>query len=216
MRICDSLQVGVQVDMPCLEQDDDGVFSLRLLIFPSPAPPSLSFSISYLHILTILLVPTSMPSTRKTIKKMSNSLIRSKKSTRFLDPLFGSPLCSPTERWRNFVDRTEGTDDDDMISILTMETIDDNMGAGRTLFKYFFRPAGLSLERLLNKILGPALATPFAIGCQLQHFIQYDFQWPMVPYPFRNPLRTIVWSLEQKCGGRGTVSGLKRLFRLCR
>lgn len=214
MWIWDSLQVGVQVDMPCLEQDDDGVFLLRLLIFPSPASPSLSSSINYLHILTLLLVPTSMLS--KTLKGMSNSRFRSKKSTRSLDPLFGSPLCSPTERWRNLVDHTQGTDDDDMISILTMETIDDNMGAGRTLFKYFFRPAGLSLERLLNKILGPTLATPYAIGCQLQHFIQYDFQWSMVPVPFRNPLRTIVWLLEQKCGGMGTVSGLERLFRICR
>lgn len=146
---------------------------------------------------------------------MPNYLLRRKKPTRFLDPLVASPLCSPTERWRSSVEQTEGTDDD-VISILTMETIDDNIGAGRTLSKYFFRPAGLRLERLLNKILGPTLAPPAAIGCQLQHFIQYDFQWAIVPFLFGDPLHSIIGRIEQKCGGKGTISGLERLFRFCR
>lgn len=151
----------------------------------------------------------------KTHKKMPKYLFPGKKLTGFLEPPDGLPLYSPTERWRNSVDRTESTDDD-MISILTMETIDDNIGAGRTLSKYFFRPAGLSLERLLNKIIGPKLAPPTAIGCQLQQFIQYDFQWAIVPFLFGEPLNTIIGRLEQKCGGMGAISGLERLFRLCR
>lgn len=154
----------------------------------------------------------------KTLKSVSKSLFGRNESTIFLDPLTGSSLRSPTERWRNSVDHIEVVDDDDMISILTMETIDDNIGAGRTLSKYLFRPAGLSLEKLLNKILGPTLATPFAIGYQLQHFLQYDFDFAIVPSLFGDTLSMTVrrLRLEKNNGGMGTVSGLERLCRLYR
>lgn len=138
-----------------------------------------------------------------------------KRSTVFRGPTVASPLRSPFERWRDSTENSKGTDDD-MVSILTMETIDDNIGAGRTLSKYFLRPAGLRLEKFLNRILGSALATPFEIGHQLQSRFQLNFTWGLSPSMSTDPLDVITGRLELTYCGMGTVSGLERLLHLSR
>ena len=49
--------------------------------------------------------------------------------------------------------RQEEDDDDcSMITIDTMETMDDNPGTGRTVDKYFFQPIGRKIERFAMRI----------------------------------------------------------------
>lgn len=58
-------------------------------------------------------------------------------------------------------------EDDDTTSVWSLETVDNNPGAGRTLDNIFFRPLGLGLEKLLNRVLGPHLVSRFVIGRHL-------------------------------------------------
>lgn len=69
--------------------------------------------------------------------------------------------------------------DDETSSVWSLETVDNNPGAGRTLDNIFFRPLGLGLEKLLNRVLGPHLVSRFAIGGHLLTRFT-DFQMPFV------------------------------------
>ena len=55
---------------------------------------------------------------------------------------------------------------DDTSTISSMAT-GDNIGAGRTVYNYAYKPAGLWVEKKLNRVLGPYLASPYVIGQQL-------------------------------------------------
>lgn len=69
--------------------------------------------------------------------------------------------------------------DDETSSVWSLETTDNNPCAGRTLDNIFFRPLGLGLEKLLNRVLGPHLVSRFAVGRHLLTKLT-DFQMPFV------------------------------------
>ena len=49
----------------------------------------------------------------------------------------------------------------------SLATMDNNIGAGRTVDNYFYKPAGLWVEKKLNRVLGPYLLSPYALSHQL-------------------------------------------------
>ena len=49
----------------------------------------------------------------------------------------------------------------------SLATTDNNIGTGRTVDNYFYKPAGLWVEKKLNRVLGPYLLSPYVLSHQL-------------------------------------------------
>ena len=58
--------------------------------------------------------------------------------------------------------------DDGSSSEWSLATTDNNRAAGWAVFTYFYRPVGLWIEKTLNRLLGPHLIPPSAIGKRLE------------------------------------------------
>ena len=96
----------------------------------------------------------------------------------------------------------------------SLETIDDNPGAGRTVDKYFYQPAGLSIERFLNRTLGTLLTDPVELGEQIMLWIEPSHQSGLF-YSLQSDHSQIRAALERVCDTR-TFSGLERLISIAR
>lgn len=112
----------------------------------------------------------------------------------------------PIDLWQS----SSGEAKEDDVSIWSMEEIDDNPGPGRLIDKYIYQRLGAMLERRVNRILGPLLASPLEIGRQLRTQIQQ--QWPggLVPYVLDEPLYSIMRDIKEDFGP-DVLSGLERL-----
>ena len=64
-------------------------------------------------------------------------------------------------------DQTDSHCYDDSSTISSMAT-GDNIGAGRTVYNHFYKPAGLCVENNLNRVLGPYFVSPYALGYHLR------------------------------------------------
>lgn len=112
-------------------------------------------------------------------------------------------------------------EDDDASSVWSLETVDNNPGAGRTLDNIFFRPLGLGLEKLLNRVLGPHLVSRFVIGRHLLTKFT-DFQAPFMTISRRamrddeleDGIFTYAGSLEQSFDAT-VYAGVRRLLKDC-
>ena len=57
--------------------------------------------------------------------------------------------------------------DSDSESEWSLATTDNNIGAGRTVDNYFYKPAGLWVENRLNRVLGPYFLSPYVLSHHL-------------------------------------------------
>ena len=63
-------------------------------------------------------------------------------------------------------------DESDSESEWSLATTDNNIGAGRTVDRYFYKPAGLWVEKKLNRVLGPYLLSPYVLSHQLSQALR--------------------------------------------
>ena len=106
--------------------------------------------------------------------------------------------------------RQEEDDDNcSMITIYTMETTDDNPGAGRTVDKYFFQPIGRKIERFAMRITITSLP-PWKIS---QYFDTTLDLYVNVVYSFHSNIGQALAGLDELKRGSTIIAGLKSLVK---
>ena len=106
--------------------------------------------------------------------------------------------------------RQEEYDDNcSMITIDTMETIDDNPGTGRTVDKYFFQPIGRKNERFAMRITITSLP-PWRIS---QYFDTNLDLYVNVVYSFHSNIGQALAGLGELKRGSTIIAGLKSIVK---